>query len=278
MAFHVIKGTFHIRGYSPDGDSIRFAADDETNWELLSGPPVRLNGRRHAQLRLEGIDTLETHFMNVRQPPDLATKALDFLLREVGITGVEWDVLMTRVVAANDGTSGYIVSRAAEENGRPIAFVFAGPPAEGDGDPLFLTPERLELSLNYKSVLEGLAYPTFYQGLFADLRAKLAEASLTARGAALNIWSEDRTNAGFDVPDLLAITDRHVILPKLFRRIAEYMTGGGQIAGFKQYLEARQEGVTIVNTAHFTHFDTVIDVTGDVVTMTELPENLMFEG
>ena len=69
MPFRVIRGTFHVLGYSPDGDSVRFAADVESRWNLLAGPPVRLNGKRHAQLRLEAIDTLETHFMNVQQPP-----------------------------------------------------------------------------------------------------------------------------------------------------------------------------------------------------------------
>src|SRR5262245_50855131 len=124
MPFRVIRGTFHVLGYSPDGDSIRFAAENESRWALLSGPPVRLNGKRHAQLRLEAIDTLETHFLNLHQPPDLAVKALDFLLHTVGITGVQWDALMTTIAAANDATPGYIVSRTTEDNGRPVAFAF----------------------------------------------------------------------------------------------------------------------------------------------------------
>jgi len=53
MPFTIIKSTFHVLGYSPDGDSIRFRADNEANWATLSGRPPRLNARRHAQLRLE---------------------------------------------------------------------------------------------------------------------------------------------------------------------------------------------------------------------------------
>src|SRR5262245_20625488 len=230
MPFRVIRGTFHILGYSPDGDSIRFAADNNDNWNLLDGPAVRVNGRGHAQLRLDGIDTLETHYLGFHQPPDLATKALDFLLRELGITGVVWDVLMTRVTEALDGTAGYIIAREAEKNGRPVSFVFAGDPPEDDGAKIFLTPVRLEQSVNYKSVLEGLAYQTFYKGLFPDLRAKLVEASSSARAENVNIWAEDRTNTGFDVPDLSAITERHVILPKLFRRLADFLVAGWQLA------------------------------------------------
>lgn len=68
------------------------------------------------------------------------------------------------------------------------------------------------------------------------------------------------------------------MLPKLFRRLAEFLEGGGQIAGFKQFLEARQEGVTLISSSHFTHFDNIVQLNGNVVSMTEQPENLVFEG
>ena len=67
MSFKVIKGTFHVVGYSPDGDSIRFKADKESNWDLLKGPKVKLNSKKHAQLRIEAIDTLETHYKGEHQ-------------------------------------------------------------------------------------------------------------------------------------------------------------------------------------------------------------------
>jgi endonuclease YncB( thermonuclease family) len=278
MAFLVIKGTFHVVGYSPDGDSIRFQADNEANWAKLAGPPVTLNARRHAQLRLEAIDTMETHYRNTQQPLTLATRALDFLLQGLGITGVQWDVLRTRVTEANDGTEGYIVSRTVEPNRRPVAFVFAGAPPATDGSSIFLDVDLLRQSLNYQSLAAGLAYPTYYKGLFSDLRAELTEASTRARQASLEIWAEDRTNTGFAVEGLESISEEHVILPKLFRRLAEYLEVGGSVVGFKEFLESRAEGITIISTAHFTHFDTVVEVGGNVVRMTEPPENLVFEG
>jgi hypothetical protein len=278
MPFLVIKGTFHVAGYSPDGDSIRFQADNEANWAKLEGPPVTLNARRHAQLRLEAIDTMETHYRNIHQPLTLATKALDFLLRELGITDVQWDELRTRITEANDGTEGYIVSRTVEPNRRPVAFVFAGAPPAADGSSIFLDVDLLQQSLNYQSLTAGLAYPTYYKGLFSDLRTALTEASNRARQAHLEIWSEDRTNTGFAVEGLESISAEHVILPKLFRRLAEYLEVGGSVVGFKEFLELKAEGITIISTAHFTHFDTVVKVDGNVVRMTEPPENLVFEG
>lgn len=50
LSFHVIAGMFPIQGYFPDGDSIRFAADREQAWDVLSGRPVTPNARGHVQL------------------------------------------------------------------------------------------------------------------------------------------------------------------------------------------------------------------------------------
>lgn len=276
MSFYVICGTFHIKGYQPDGDSIRFKAAHEANWAKLSGPPVGLNGRRHAQLRLEAIDTLETHFMNTHQPLALANKATKTLLQQLGITGVQTDALRTMVTAADDGTEGYIISRAVEKNHRPVAFVFAGKPPLADGSKIFLDVKQLQKSVNYHQLETGLAYPTYYKGLFPDLRKACTDAVDKARAAHLGVWVLDHTKTGFAVDDMAAITDNHVILPKLFRRLVEYLQGGGPVAGFKEFLEARAEDILIISTAHYTHFDTVVEVEGNTVRMTEPPENLIF--
>jgi hypothetical protein len=278
MPFFVIKGTFHIEGYSPDGDSVRFKADNKANWAKLSGPPADLNAREHVQLRFEAIDTLETHYRNLHQPPELATGALERLLADLAITDVEWDPLRTVVTRANDGTEGYVLSRSVEPNRRPVVFVYTGEPPEADGAEIFLEVDRMRQSLNYRSLEAGLAYPTYYKGLFSDLREALTEAVGRAREAKLGVWAEDRTNAGFEVQSIESITEEHVIMPKLFRRLAEYLEVGGSVAGFKEFLEARDEEIIVISTVHPTHLDTVVEVEGDTVRMTEPPENLIFEG
>ena len=278
MPFFVIKGTFHIEGYSPDGDSIRFRADNKEHWAKLSGPSAQLNAKDHAQLRLEAIDTLETHYQNTHQPLELAIGALEHLLEGLGITDVEWNETRTRVTAANDSTEGYILSRAVEKNGRPVAFVYTGTSPEEDGSENFLDADRMRQSLNHRALQDGVAYPTYYEGLFHDLREALTEAVGHAREAKRGVWAEDRTNTGFEVEGLGSITDEHVILPKLFRRLAEYLEVGGSVAGFEEFLEARDEEVIVISTVHPTHFDTVVEVEGNKVRMTEAPENLLFEG
>jgi hypothetical protein len=276
MPFTLIKGTFHVVGYAPDGDSIHFQADHPETWSLLDGPPVELNARGHAQLRIEAIDTLETHYQDHHQPLRLAKAALQLLLAALDITDVTFNEAGTRVVSARDGTRGYILSRQTENNRRPVAFVFAGDAAEDDGSSIVLSADRLEESVNYKSALAGLAYPTYYTGLFHDLRRKITAAVAQARQDEKGVWPEDKTTSGFTVSDLSAITELNVILPKLFRRLIGFMGDGGSIEGFKDYLAANPDPVLELQSGHFTNLDTFVEVTGEKVRLTVEPENLVF--
>lgn len=277
MPFSFIKGTFYIKGYAPDGDSLRFQAVDAGNWARLGGKSAALNARGHAQLRLEAIDTLETHYKGLHQPLDLALEALDFLLRGLGIVNLETDALLSVVTKVQDGTPGYILSRTTDKYQRPIAFVYAGDPPETDGASVFLTTDRLRQSINYQSLRAGLAYPTYYNGLFHDLREACTEVVTEARANDRGVWPLDCTNSGVVIERLASITEHHVIMPKLFRRLVEYMEGGDEWhPDFLEWLRARQEKVFIISKAHFTHLDTLIEVNEQRVTLLEPPENLIF--
>jgi hypothetical protein len=286
MPFKVIKGTFHVVSYSPDGDSLKLKPDDPALIRSLPGArPNTLNSRGHCQLRVEAIDSLETHYnvgsTSLNQPLTHAYPAIDRLMDFVGITNVVWNTGHRTVVSANDGTRGYILTREAEENGRPVAFVFAGDPPEPDGDDVRLDVPRLLHSYNYAAVAEGYAYPTFYEGLFSDLRDALAQASAQARSQNLGLWRVDATHGGFDVNDLSDITDRHAILPKLFRRLSQYMVSRGSARGFKAWLASRPERVLDLGNNNFTHFDNFIEETplgGNRVRirMTSQPETMVF--
>ena len=278
MPFSVIEGTFHVVGYSPDGDSVRFQARDDADWRKLNGPPVALNARKHAQLRFEAVDTLETHYLNSHQPLGPATGPLEFLLADLGIADVGWNAERTEVTSATDGTRGYVLSRATEQNRRPVAFVYAGDPPAQDGAEVFLDADTLRESVNYRSLERGLAYPTYYKGLFPELREAMTGAVVRARDGGLGVWAEDVTSAGFRVEGLESLVEEHVILPKLFRRLAEYLQAGGAVAGFDVFLQRRAEGVIVIPDVHATHFDTVVEVEGEVVKMTVRPEDLIFEG
>ncbi len=277
MPFILIKGTYHVNGYQPDGDSIRFQPDDLAQLQRLDGRPAEVNARNHVQLRIEAIDTLETHYKGFHQPAKFALAATKFLLKELGIKKVKFNPTGTTVLSSQDGTRGYIISRKVEQNGRPVSFVFTGDPVEADGQEILLDAGRLVQSLNLKSVQAGLAYPTYYEGLFPDLRQKFTEATMSARKARLRLWARDRTNAGTIVASLAAVTTHHVILPKLFRRIVSYMGNGGSIIGFKQYLAANPDPVFELTNGHSTHLDTFVELIGNKVRLTVEPEHLVFK-
>jgi len=285
MPFTLIKGTFHVQSYSPDGDSIRFHPQNAQLVRHLDGPPAKFNGRGHVQLRLEAIDALETHYSppsgsgSLHQPLAVAYAALERLLGFVGITDVVWDGAHSTVLSAQDGTPGYILARAVEKNGRPIAFVYAGEPPEQDGASVRLDVARLQMSYNYAALAEGLVYPTYYQGLFYDLRDAMTKAAAAARDRELGLYAIDKTNAGFDAATLHAITEESAILPKLFRRLSEYMVNYGTAVGFKRKLEQSQEPVFDLRMKNFTHFDTFVEQAhrSTTIHLTRRPEELVFD-
>lgn len=276
MSFTLIKGTFHVAGYSPDGDSVRFKAERPELWGRLSGPSVERNARGHAQLRIEAVDALETHYMGHTQPLAQARAASDFLLRFLGIDDVVWDEEHSQVLSAEDGVEGYILSRSTESNRRPVAFVFAGEACDRDGCEVSLDGPILKRSLNYRLLSRGLAYPMYYNGLFSDLRGHLTNAVAAARSEGLGLWPTDRTNAGFSASDLVAVTEEVAILPKLFRRIISYMGEGGGIEGFREHLRKGCEPLVRISEVHFTRLDAIVEMKGRRVRLSEPPENLIF--
>ena len=284
MPFTLIAGTYHVAGYSPDGDSIRFKPSNPDLLKNLLGGPPKVNARGHIQLRIDAIDTLETHYTpqgdsnTFHQPEKFARDAVDALMSFVKIQDISWTADRKTVASANDGTPGYILSREVEKYGRLVAFVFAGTPPEDDGESVVLKADRLRDSYNFAAIHDGLAYATYYMGLFADLREALNAAVDAARKSKVGLYADDVTTGGFEVQTIADITDKFVIMPKLFRRLSEYVSKTGSAVGFKQALSQAQEPVLDLRTMNFTHFDTfILQADGSaVIAMTRRPEELVF--
>jgi len=285
MPFTLIKGAYRVVHYSPDGDSIRFEADDSALLMGLSDFRPKINARNHVQLRIEAIDALETHYSPpsgggvYHQPLELARAARDALLDFVQIANVEWDSAGKIVLSADDGARGCILSRAVDKYGRAIAFVFTGDPTENDGSQITLDVARLKQSYNFTALSRGLVYPTYYRGLFRDLREACTGAVIQARQGHAGIYAIDATTEGFEASSLRILTEQSAILPKLFRRLVEYMVNNGTALGFKDKLAQAQEPVLDLTTANFTHFDTFVDQAdgSDRIRLTRAPEELVFD-
>jgi hypothetical protein len=284
MPMLCLAGTYRIVATEPDGDSIRFYPDDPAQWERVPGPrAVQTNASGGAQIRLDGIDALETHYSPrgsgpLHQPLALAHDAAAELLRWLGFRGVQRDG--EEVTAATpDRLPGFLLTRGADLYGRCVALAGRGDPPSRSGTQVNVNLTLLRRTANHRLMAAGLAYPTFYLKLFPDLRRELAKQAHQGRPKT-GLWALDRTQKGFEVESLATLTDDAVILPKLFRRLVDYLTLNDDdpaLAGFPAYLAQRKDQVFILSTGHYTGFDYVVEVKKQVVRLTVAPEDLVFQ-
>jgi endonuclease YncB( thermonuclease family) len=282
----LIKGTFQLVGASPDGDSVRFYPDDPEATKK-AGLKVRLNSRGGMQLRLDAIDALETHYRPpggqlLHQPVELGAAAADRLVAVLGFTKVVRETDGTVTSATPVKVTGHILTRFADKYGRAVAVAFPGqrPGRSVDGSLVHLDVKALKNSVNFQLITEGLVYPTFYSKLYPDLRQALADAAVKARGAGTGVWADDVTNAGFKLSKRTQLEDSLVLLPKLFRRLADYLaldeTGGASLAGFAHYLDTRDDRLFTVPDGHATELSTLVEVKRQNVKLTVEPERIVF--
>jgi len=287
MPMTLVKGHYRIVGASPDGDSVRFYPQDPDVWGR-AGIAVRTNSTGGVQLRLDAIDALETHYTPPharspwRQPADLGDGAASALLDLLGFRTVVRDDRGYVTTATPDQTPGYILTRFADKYGRAVATAFPGGRRGRavDGSTIYLDVEELHRSVNYQMLASGWVYPTFYSKLYVDLRDDLATAAVAARTAGEGVWATDATLEGFRLQSRAQLTEALVILPKLFRRLAEYLTldetGKVSLAGFPAFLSAHDDRLFTVPAGQATSFDTLVTRRGQTLTLTVPPEQIVF--
>jgi hypothetical protein len=308
MPFILIKGTFHILGKQPDGDSVRFKAKNKNLWKKLTtedGKPVTKDLTSKAdgtvQLRIESIDALETHYQGKHQPMGLAKDATLHILGLLGFKNVQLGPAGKEVISVdNDGVEGYILTRYIDNPlfARPVAFVFAGKTNIKDGrDDIRLETKSaknkkapyllLEESINYKMMQSQLVYPVYYNTLFFDLRNEFTKALKSARNKKVKLWhptTGDKTNKGFKAIKLVDLEGNEVIFPKLFRRLADFHTSNKlgyakTLKNFKEkFLPPKGDIVEIMPINHTTDaLDFLIDVISvNKLRLKYLPEDLKF--
>lgn len=224
-AFLAIHGKLVIVGYEPDGDSVRFIADDPGQFRRLQrGYKVRVSQRDGSvQLRFEAIDSAELHYGNAAQPG--GDVARDSTLGWIGFHDVTYKKGTTQVASGSpDSVPAVILSKMSDANGRPVSYVLTGdgetPP---EGQWTVVGTELLDRTLNARALREAGSYPTFYTSTPADHYAYLRDLAVKARSAGQGIWPVDRTSS-FQLVDQDSIgPSGQLILPKLFRRATDYL-------------------------------------------------------
>ena len=214
MPFVLIRGAYFPAIGEPDGDSVRFAADDISLWDRLDGrrrpgvPMIRCNFVSRVSM-----PSRKWRFSHWRQRPGIACSISSGLPRE-----------RSRPVATS--------CREPPSHGRPIVFAFAGDPPEADGTDVFLDAARLRESVNFKQMQAGFAYPLYYNTLFRQLRETLNEAVDEACANQRGNWPTDATQIGVTVSQRSQLASIPPIWPKLWRRLEEFLRSRTGLAGF----------------------------------------------
>lgn len=220
-----LHGELTVIGKSPDGDSMRFIPDSPQALEQLQrADRIRVNRTDGSvQLRLEGIDTPETHFGRFAQP--LGDVARDWLLERAGFSDVAFDASGTVTSATPATRRAVILSKAADPNGRPVAYVLVdhdSPPP--DAQFAVVQDDLLRATVNAASLAQGVGYLTLYTSTPARHRDTLRELAAGAREQQIGVWATDDTD-DFELldHDSLGPPDGELVLPKLFRRCTDYL-------------------------------------------------------
>jgi len=285
MPLIAIAGTYRVVGASPDGDSVRFYPDSPTAF-TDAGLKVKVNAAGGAQLRLDAIDALETHYTPPgaphawHQPAGLGNGAAAALLDLLGFTDVQRDDRNIVTSATPAQTPGYILTKFADKYGRAVSLAYPGKRRGVTGKPVYVDVNELKRSVNYQLLADGWVYPTYYAQLFVDLRNALTEATIDARNAGKGVWEQDATLAGFRVKSRAQLTDDLVILPKLFRRLAAYLAldepSKVSLAGFPAFLQASNDLLFTVPAGQATRLDTLVERKGQRLRLTLPPEQIVF--
>jgi endonuclease YncB( thermonuclease family) len=242
--YKVIAGTFHIKGFQPDGDSIRFQATNQANWDFFTWETAADKATKKKQLRVEAIDALETHYEGYHQPRAFALAALEAMLEMLKIDTVTYSLSLTQVVDANDGKAGFIASGTVDRFGRPVSYVFPKTAQLADGAVMDSSELPIDDSVNFQLAREGLVYPTFYtttDRVFAEkIRAVVARARATKRG----IWSIDRTS-DFTLLDIRTLQEDNLIMPKLFRRLVGFYENYSDFGKLEEYMKKQRDNLVL---------------------------------
>lgn len=213
MPMLCLAGTFRVVSTEPDGDSIRFVPSDPSGWDKVAGPHrVRVNAHGGAQLRLDGIDALETHYappgaQSLHQPLEFAHQAAGELLQWLGFRNVTRDGEKVTAVSRDD-LPGFLLTRTADTYGRCVALIGHGDPPAPSATEVYVDVELLRATANHHLLLAGLVYPTFYTKLYVELREELATQTGIARaGSGVGLFGQDGTQAGVRIDALNTLTD-----------------------------------------------------------------------
>ncbi len=288
-----IDGHVLLAGSAPDGDSIRFLPRDASalgelrRARLLRTSPV--NGS--VQLRLEGIDAPELHYVSEAQPR--GALARDALLAWLGVGRVTYAADGVTIAHADPaGVPVTILADAVDPNGRVIAYLQRADTMLGASRKSAALPKRkrvdaeaLAATANVALLAAGHVYLLMYTSLPLLHRHVLRDVARGARAKKLGVHSADATERGFAVRGERALSPTGaLIFPKLFRRVVDFRRAlvqgfhgsfGAWLAGHGSHGAPSPDRVNVKHAANIL-FASLVKERAGRVSLTTDPTNLIF--
>jgi hypothetical protein len=271
MAHLVMHGRFQVKGRSPDGDSIAFAANTKELWNQFKWDDPKKNpaNKKKAgatQLRIEAVDALETHFEGFHQPKAIAEAATDTLLKSFGITGISYNLNFTKIVDADDDVEGTIITKGLDGFDRPISFAFLGH-VRDDGEHLeSLDADLVRKSVNHHLAERGVTYPAYYNGIDPTALEVFQKTFARVRAGRVGIWGFDQTQE-FIYWGPQSMSDTHVVYPKVFRRFVSFAEACDDWADVQGYIAKQDDKLTILSSGKFMNLSDAVAFDGRKVSV-----------
>jgi hypothetical protein len=116
------------------------------------------------------------------------------------------------------------LAQAADVYGRPISYALLERDAKQlvDGSRITVSTYLLSRTINAHMLETGMAYYSTYSSQPVEHRAQFRAITEIARRELRGVWTIDSKN-GFTLSTLEDVTEKQLILPKLFRRAVVYL-------------------------------------------------------
>jgi endonuclease YncB( thermonuclease family) len=292
-----------------DGDTVRVRDTDRDAWGAHLAR-LRIGPQGHLSLRLAAVDAPELHYPGgpsglTHQPLAHGLAAADAVRRILGSSerdpsgGSDCDRTSgsapdrpsqgakpaPRRSADPADCEGELACLACiqgiDRYGRAIALLWPNDPfSEHRCD---AGAHGLSASVNAQLLARGLAYPDFHSDLPADWQDTLAALTRQARGEGLGVWASDQSRQGIDLAEPQRLADGALVLPRLFRRIADFQraqAGRWPLAdglGFREYLEARERPVRLRDSGRVLPFAELLTIHGTHCQLHGDVENFLYQ-
>lgn len=260
--FVTATGRLTVVGREPDGDSVHFIPDNpKTLLALPHASRLRPSKDTSVQLRIDGIDAPETHFIGYAQPEGIPAR--EVFLKAAGFSNVQFSDKGVVTASVPEQVAATIFIGLLDPYGRPVSYLVAGTSsAHKDSEVVQLSDELLAKTVNVHMLLTGAAYVTAYSSTPVAHRQFLFTAAKVAHDKKLGVWAADKTSRfTLESHDSLGPNGTELILPKLFRRATAYLDAKQKatVGTFPEWLQ------TTVNDPVHSQDDYVIRADGSVV-------------